>query len=160
MPLAMNINGPTVSRVLNKITIIPDESVLKFLQRLQDEQHFLTKFSAAPVQGLVGALNENGSKDGDMYEEVMRRQEFNWLPSSATNMKYTKLKGVKIVHWDDLGILWNCKLVDQTILEVKAHWDDAQLSRAEMEDLLGQLLDVAGAFAKKENWERTVAEVI
>ncbi len=163
MPPAMDINGPCVQGSLNKIPIQPNETILSVLARLQDEQQLLNKHAFAPRRQLVEALNagtstETGMKDGEVMVDAFKRQIFNWLPT-APEFSYSHLKKIQLESRTDCGLLWNCIMIDQTTLQIHATWDDAQLSKKEIEEMLGELMRISEAFAKEENWKKTVSTI-
>jgi hypothetical protein len=100
-------------------------------------------------------LNDGGSNDGDVMEEILRRQIFNWLPGGMAT-EYQCLQPVQILSRTDVGLLWNCKMVEEDVLQVHLSWDDVQLGREQASVLLGELVDVAERMAKEENWEKGV----
>lgn len=57
-------------------------TVLELFKDIQTEQDRITEYQHSPFYPLVNVLNENGSKDGDMLEDVFRHQIFNWLGAS------------------------------------------------------------------------------
>jgi len=160
MPQVLDVNGPCIEWILNRIDVVPGDTVLQFLKVLQEEQALLTKYANAPKKALISALNEGETRDGDMMVEAFRRQFFNWLPSSTAAMKFRKLELVQYLSWDDMGLLWNCFMPNRETLQINVTWDDAQLRRVEVEGLLEELFAVVTKLATKENWGKKLSEVI
>ncbi|KAG4433661.1 hypothetical protein IFR05_010849 [Cadophora sp. M221] len=153
MPNAMDVDGPTVQIVVVNASVKDDETLIEMMGRMQVQQLDLNKHSAAPYLSVIEKLNAGGRGDGDMMEEVLRRQIFNWLPRGlADNLKH--LKSVQKIGRPDLGLLWNCSMLDQKTLIVNASWDDAQLRRSEVACLLDELCELVEALSKQETWRK------
>lgn len=159
MPPAMAVNGPCTQGNLNRIAVDNDETVLSMLTRLQNEQHLLNKHAYAPNGPLTDALNKTGNGDGEFMNDASRRQVFNWLPTEP-EFKYEMLKVEQIESRTDCGLLWNCVMVDRTTVQIHPTWDDAQLRRTEVQEMLDELLRISEAFAREENWGRRIGEVL
>jgi hypothetical protein len=158
LPDAMNIAGPTVQSTAVVVNVSSTDTIGQMLLKLQKEQSGINMYSHAPYDQLIDRLNEGDSKDGDVVVEIIRRQIFNWLlPALAIN--YKSLQRVQLVSRADVGILWNCSIVDKETLQVAMSWDDAQLSGKEALELLQELLVVIKQVSKTENWERTIGEL-
>ncbi|KAK0099513.1 hypothetical protein ONS96_008351 [Cadophora gregata f. sp. sojae] len=159
MPPAMDVDGPAVQGTLARIPVRRDESVLEMLRRLQDEQKLLNKHACAPKRQLIEAMNDAVPGEGDFFSDAFRRQIFNWLPISPVwDMK--RLVNVQVESRTDCGVLWNCIMVDQRTVKVHPTWDDAQLRRVDVERMMGEVLRVAEAFAREENWGKTVSQIV
>ena len=158
LPDAMNIAGPTVQSTAVMVGVSSTDTIGEMLLKLQEEQSGINTYSHAPYDQLIDRLNEGDSEDGDVVVEIIRRQIFNWLPPSLA-IHYKSLQRVHLVSRADVGILWNCSMVDEETLQVAMSWDDAQLSGKEALELLQELLVVIEQVSKAENWERTVGEL-
>ena len=159
MPPAMDVDGPAVQGTLVRIPVRKEETVLEMMGRLQEEQKFLNKHAYAPMRQLVKAMNEAVSGEGDFFGDAFRRQIFNWLPV-APEWNLEKLVNMQVESRTDCGVLWNCIMMDQTTLKMNPTWDDAQLRRVEIEEMMAEILRVAEAFAMEENWEKTISQII
>jgi hypothetical protein len=103
-------------------------------------------------------MNERGSKEGDLMEEFMRRQLFNWLPGGS-KPPYKIIENVQTLSRTDVGILWNCGMVNQETVRMHASWDDAQLTTADIKGLLSDMMSITEQLAKKENRERKLSQI-
>jgi hypothetical protein len=63
------------------------------------------------------------------------------------NVYYTK---------DNVGILWNCGMVDQETFQMTASYDDAHLRKVEVEEAVEKLFDIARWITEPGNWEVVV----
>ena len=103
MPEAMEINGPTFECLVTRIPVVDELLVIKMLQSLQDEQVLLNKHVHAPHDTMVREMSKREGNAGDVMEEVLRRQVFNWLPGGALTWK--RLQVVSMISRTDVGIL-------------------------------------------------------
>ena len=159
MPPAMDVDGPAVQGTLVRIPVRKDETVLEMMRRLQEEQKFLNKHAYAPMRQLVAAINQAVPGEGDFFGDAFRRQIFNWLPV-APSWNMEKLVNMQVESRTDCGVLWNCIMMDQTTLKMNPTWDDAQLRRVDIEEMMNEILRVAEAFAKEENWVKTISQIV
>ncbi|PVH71342.1 acetyl-CoA synthetase-like protein, partial [Cadophora sp. DSE1049] len=158
MPPAMDVDGPAVQGTLVRIPVHKDETVLEMMRQLQVEQKFLNKHAYAPMRQLVAAMNDAIPREGDFFSDASRRQIFNWLPV-APSWNMEKLVNMQVESRTDCGVLWNCIMMDQTTLKMNPTWDDAQLRRVDIEKMMAEILRVAEAFAREENWRETISQV-
>jgi hypothetical protein len=77
---ATDVAGPTIECVINLVEIKPDETVLQFLLRMQDEQNNLTKHASAPWRDIMTGLGSAG----DLIPTITQSQIFNWVPGMGT----------------------------------------------------------------------------
>ncbi|KAK4612094.1 Acyl-CoA ligase sidI [Fulvia fulva] len=160
LPNAMDINGPTFEAVLNNITIDPNESVLTMISSINNEQTLLTKHAHAPLFEIQKQLG-NDVPAGTDLTDIMRRQIFNWLPGLKEAMSESDdspLKRTQVQSRSDVGILWNCGMLDQEMFQMNASYDDAQLRKAEVEEAVERLFGIARWITEPGNWEKGVGE--
>lgn len=82
---ASDVAGPTIELVTNLVVFKREESVLEFLERMQDDQNNLTKYAAAPLGEVMSSL---GEEVGAMVLESLESQVVSWAPgmwSTGTN---------------------------------------------------------------------------
>ena len=140
LPNAMDIPGPTWQGVVNKVTIDPHESVLQLLQRMQTLQSEQTLNAHAPLFAIKAQL---GEKDGEVFEDALRRQVFNWLPGMGQEQGGGGLRSVQVQSRADTGFSWNCGVVGGgEELRTQATWDGCQLSKPAVEDVLDRWMAI------------------
>ncbi|KAL2061391.1 hypothetical protein VTL71DRAFT_7664 [Oculimacula yallundae] len=154
LPPAMDIAGPAIHVIVNCIKISAEETVQSLLTRLQAEQTKITAHELAPYFSIIEKL---GKENGKIMDEVASRQGFNWLPAITQDYKHLKKK--QVLSRTDIGLLWNCTMVDRNTVCVMPSWDDAQLRLKEVEEILSVYLKIATMLATKENWEKKVGEL-
>lgn len=80
---AADVSGPTFTSVINVLEVLrPGEGALGLLRRVQEDQEELTRYAAAPAQLIKDALGPRG----DLMEEVVRSQWFNWSPGVGASI--------------------------------------------------------------------------
>jgi len=67
---------------------------------------------------------------------------------------------MQIEATDDLGLLWNCVMLDRETVQIHPTWDDAQLRQVEVKGMLHEILDIAEKLARKENWSKSLGDVV
>lgn len=72
--------------------------------------------------------------------------------------KSTPVWRVQIQSRSGVGVLWNCRLVDSQTVQFTASYNDAQLSRVEMEEAAEELLRLAAWLCEEGNWEKPIGE--
>ena len=154
LPDPMDIPGPTIEYVFNKIEIRPEEPVLALLQRLQSEQDGLTEHARAPMLALREQLSR---EDGDMLVEILRRQFFQYAPL----LQSEEASPLQLVDWQghgDIAIAWNCGMVDAETFQMQVTYNDAVFRPAEVEHLLACLMEIIQWTVDPESWDKTVRE--
>ncbi|KAF1819461.1 acetyl-CoA synthetase-like protein [Dissoconium aciculare CBS 342.82] len=160
LPNAMDVNGPTLEAVLNKIPLRRDETILETIHRINDEQQLLTRHAHAPLFEIQKRLRE----DGKDLIDIIRRQIYNWLPrmqgGSASETADSSLQRIHIQSRSDVGLLWNCGLVDEHTIQVNASYDDAQLSVSEVEEALDLLFIILRKITDPEHLDDSIGSVL
>jgi hypothetical protein len=164
MPPAMDIGGPLLQRTLNRISISPPSTVIDLLESLQNEQQLLNKHAYAPLNALVAALDKGIKGEGAFMSDAYQRHMFNWLPTHNGELGdgygLKKLESVQIEATDDLGLLWNCIMLDRETVQIRPTWGDAQLGQVEVKGMLDEILCIAEKLSRKENWSKRLEEVV
>jgi hypothetical protein len=159
LPNTMDVNGPTLEAVLNIIPIKSNEkeTCLQMIHRVNEEQRLLTQHAHVPLFAIQKGL---GDADGSNLIDVMRRQIFNWLPGSKSlanrGNEEEIFQRVQMQSRSNVGILWNCGMVDQETFQMTASYDDAQLRKVEVEEAVEKLFDIARWITEPRNWEVVV----
>ncbi|MCJ1460939.1 hypothetical protein MMC28_011321 [Mycoblastus sanguinarius] len=154
LPDPMDIPGPTIEYVFNKIELRPEEPVLALLQRLQSEQDGLTEHARVPMLALREQL---GREDGDMLVEILRRQFFQYAPL----LQSEKGSSLQLVDWQghgDVAIAWNCGMVDAETFHMLVTYNDEAFRPAEVENLLIYLMQIIQWVIDPVNWGKAVKE--
>ncbi|CAG8957904.1 hypothetical protein HYFRA_00000245 [Hymenoscyphus fraxineus] len=154
-PDVMNVDGPTLQTTAVIADVESADTVGTLLTKLQEEQEGLNTHTHVPYDQLIERLNDGGNKSGEVMVEIMRRQIFNWLPGGLST-EYKCLQNVQTISRTDVGLLWNCKMLDEDTLQVHLSWDDAQLGGSEADEILEELLEITEKLSKLENWKRSI----
>lgn len=160
LPNAMNVNGPTLEAVLNVIAIHESETCAELVKRVHEEQVLLTKHAHAPLFDIEHQLGP----DGIQLVESMRRQIFNWLPGLAGVAKgrpdNAPLRRLQLQSRSDVGLLWNCGMLDGETFHMNASYDDVQLRATEVEDAVQELFGIAAWITDPKNWSSPVGSMM
>lgn len=154
LPDAMDIPGPTIEYVFNKIAVHQEELVLGLLQRMQSEQDELTEHARTPILAL---REQMGDEDGTMLVEILRRQFFQYAPLLQSEQD----SSVQLVDWQghgDIAIAWDCGMVDAETFQMHVAFNDAVFQPPEVEDLLDRLMRIIQWIADSESWKKTVGQ--
>lgn len=105
---ATDVSGPAYQNVTNLVEIKEEETVLAFLERMQEEQTLLSKYAAAPLKEIMKGL-EDGER---LVPKVIGAQVYNWVPGLGTtgtnpHHHHEVLNAVVRPH---LGLSLNCGL--------------------------------------------------
>lgn len=142
----MNIAGPTYEAVITNSELKPRDTVKSFLQRMQDEQESLSSTAHAPLDAIKTELRKDrkdgspGHQDAELFDDLLRRQVFNWLPPTRRDFK--EIEVIQVTSRSDVGILWNFRAESEKVT-VNASYDDAQLRDEEVEKSIGVIFRVA-----------------
>lgn len=83
---ASDVSGPCFQMVVNvvKVSRGENETVLQFLERMQQDQTALTKHAAAPLKEIMSGLDKMSPGAGQLIPRVIDTQHFNWVPGLGT----------------------------------------------------------------------------
>ncbi|KAL5362922.1 hypothetical protein BJX96DRAFT_177609 [Aspergillus floccosus] len=162
----LQIDGPTTNEALNRIRLVPGETVLQFLSRMQQEQRELDRHAHAPIFAIRDTLaRESGTGEADArdYMDLLRRQIFDWMPSASNDNASTAttpapMKILEILPRTDLGMVWFPNLSEDDMLELEVTYDDAQFTAAEVRQWMTQFMNATAWLANAQNLQRPVRE--
>ncbi|KAF2434213.1 acetyl-CoA synthetase-like protein [Tothia fuscella] len=106
---ATDVAGPTIQSVINLIKVNPQETVIAFLHRMQEDQTNLTKHASAPWKEIMAAL---GPDAGKLLSIVTQAQIFNWVPEMGTTgtNPFSHFEILKAVVRPEVGLAVNAGL--------------------------------------------------
>ncbi|CAD6590215.1 MAG: hypothetical protein ASARMPRED_004678 [Alectoria sarmentosa] len=117
--------------VLDRIFIERNETLGGFLHRLQEEEEQLIRYARSPLSRIQAPLRAAGEEDEDslsesdnaLFDYIMRRQMFNWLPNIHT--EHRMIKTIQVESRSDFGLQWDCAHVGVGRVKVNASPDNA-----------------------------------
>ncbi|KAK4938073.1 hypothetical protein LTR10_021394 [Elasticomyces elasticus] len=169
---ALEIDGPTMTGVLNRITSPPDtDTVRTFLHRLQTDQREIDLHTHAPISHILGKLSDfspTGAQDAKIARALINRQVFNWQPSapggslktSHQDASHPYMQFLDVLARTDLGIVWSPSLETPDTLCLEASWDDAQLYTHEVEVAMETFLCCAAWLADPAHLDWCVVKCV
>lgn len=158
LPDAIDIDGPTLTFCVNKITVDLQQAVGKMVQDVQELENELNKHSHAPIGKVYDLL---GHDDAVTYKQVIRRQVFNWLPGlGSSEAQWDNLTKLQQQSRGDQAMLWNCNLADSETLIVHASYDDAQFKAVEVEAAVERIGKIVVAISESHAWDSKLSSVL
>lgn len=147
---ATEVAGPTFQSVINLVDVKPEEKIVDFLHRMQEDQTNLTKHASAPLRELMSALGE----DGKMIPEITQSQVYNWVPGMGTTgtNPNVNFEVVNAVVRPQVGLAVNAGLGGLDSSTQFMHIRGDSLSDDEMLVLAKDLEAVTKWMTEKENW--------
>ncbi|KAJ5630493.1 Nonribosomal peptide synthetases (NRPS) [Penicillium longicatenatum] len=172
----LTIDGPTMNETINRIRVVPGETVRQFLDRLQEDQLLIEMYSHAPVASIIERLAvsdiivdgegkgqlSDGSADAKTFSDCLPRQIFDWLPPvrpiEQEGSFEPRMRALEILSRTDLGIVWFPSLIDDKVLLLDATWDDAQLRSSEVHEAMSKFIYAIVWLSEPSNLDRPVME--
>lgn len=160
---ATDVSGPTFQMVFNVVEIDGNsgETVLEFLERMQEDQAGLTKHASAPLMEIMKELDKIRPGAGGVLPRLVQTPHFNWPPGlgqTGTN-PYPNLKMENGVNRPTTGPTYHAGLggeKNQTLfLNVYGSGPDDEDEAA----LLGKkTVAIAKWLVTRQNWNVPVVE--
>ncbi|KAM3072511.1 hypothetical protein ACMFMG_009309 [Clarireedia jacksonii] len=162
----LTIDGPTMTETINRIRVLPDETVRQFLIRIRDEQRDIDLYSHTPIAAILDRLAMdpvNGEADVRAVKDILQRQIYDWLPSTRPMNqegpeKPQLMEILECLGRTDLGIVWFPTLLKGEVLHLEATWDDAQLRASEAHEAMSEFLCSIAWLSEPANLDRRVQE--
>lgn len=155
LPNPLAIAGPTMGCTINVLPVDNEETTLRFLTRVQEDQIEASLHANAPFSAVMKAL---GDEKGQIIHDVARRQVYNWDSTVRSRMS-NSLRSLNFLGrrgWLDLGVFWNFGLLDDETLMGFILYDDAQMSYSEAENALDKVFEIMHWMTAPQNWEANV----
>jgi hypothetical protein len=151
---ATDIAGPTIEAVINLIEIKPNESVLEFLYRMQDDQTNLTKYASAPLKDIMFALGNSGP----MIPTVIQSQIFNWVPGMGTTgtNPYTNMELLSAVVRPEVGLALNAGLGGKDSSTMFLHVRGDGLDMKAFQFMAYDLEKITRWILNPEHWDKSI----
>lgn len=94
-----DVSGPTFQMVFNVVEVnrTAKETVLGFLERMQEDQRALTQHASAPMLEIIKELDKISPGSGQLVPQLANTPHFNWAPGLG-QMGTDPFPNVKIVN--------------------------------------------------------------
>lgn len=161
---ATDVSGPTYQMVFNLVEVDKDgrETVLQFLQRMQDEQTTLTKYASAPLREIMKGLDEVSPGSGDLLPRLIDTQHFNWRPGLGTTGTdpFQHLKVRETVVRPTTGLVFHTGLGGQQsqTLFMLVYSDGSRVTRDEAAEIGEAVVAITKWLTTKDNWMLPVGQ--
>lgn len=148
---ATDVSGPTIQSVTNFVEYRPDETVLSFLERMQEDQLNLTKYASAPVREIMSSLGEAG----DLIPKVLGHHLFNWVPGMGTTgtNPNQNFEPISATVRPRLGLSWNAGLGGPNGNTFFITVRGVSFDKNEQKQLALELENITKWLLAKNNWE-------
>ena len=158
LPNPITIAGNTLATVLNRIQVLPEETVISFLGRLESEQQLLTTHAHAPYGSIIAQLNPG---DAAAFTEG-RRQLLNWNPSlsEAIPKDSQEMRLAQIRGYTEVMLEWHCGMLESDLGSVTVRWDGCQLGKQEVQGCMDRFMKALVWLSSQEHWESKIGELV
>lgn len=95
-----DVGGPTFQTVFNVVEVdrSAEETVLEFLERMQEDQTGLTKHASAPLKEIVKEMERVRPGAGNIVPKLINTPLLNWLPGLTPGLGPNPYSHMKMVH--------------------------------------------------------------
>lgn len=168
----LEVDGPTMSAIVNRIRVGPWETAKSFLLRVQAEQVDIDKHADAPLAHILKGLKETtgtGEADAKLAYDLVLRQVFDWLPkisdrfsgpaatSNANNASDASPFGpLELLGRSDLGAVIFPSMPADGKMSIRLTWDSTHMGVSEASAAVSEMLNAAAWLADPVNIEEPV----
>lgn len=160
---ATDVGGPVFQMVFDVVEVNKSakETVVGFLERMQDNQTAISKYATAPLQAIMKGLNDISPGTGDLLPKIAGSAHFNWVPGFATatsdmfqnyNMAATARSGTGACFHAGLGGEKN-----QTVF-VRVIGDGFRVSLEDARLMGEQILAITKWLVTEDNWSSPITQ--
>lgn len=155
---ATDVSGPTIQLVVNLVGPKADDTVLSFLERMQENQSNLTKYAAAPLRQVMSSLGPAGA----MVPEVIGHQIFNWAPGMGlTGTKpHAQLEMLKAENRPHVGLTVIAGLGGPDSCTFFLQVRGTSFTQEGFDGVARDLGRISRWLVAEENWGRPVTEYV
>ncbi|GAB7365068.1 hypothetical protein MBLNU230_g5849t1 [Neophaeotheca triangularis] len=169
----LDISGCTVEYALDRIAVDPTTTLLEFMQTVTKDEETNSAYIHTPFNRIVSALRSPTSAsdprspaeretDANALVHLVRRQSFNWLPTSPTASQDPR--GVKmeqmLTRMDNGLTITGFLADDKKSVALSFTWDAEHLTLEEAEAGIGELKGLCEELGRREGWGRRVGELV
>jgi hypothetical protein len=166
----LEIDGPTMATVVNRIKVGPWETARSFMLRVQAEQIDIDRYADAPLAHILRGLRETaetGEADAELTYDLLQRQVYDWLPriserlsspaASDNEAKEAVSFGVlELTGRSDLGVVLFPTMPADGKMSLEVTWDDTQMGLSEANTAASEFLNAIAWLADPVNLEEPV----
>ncbi|GAB7324473.1 hypothetical protein MBLNU13_g08394t2 [Cladosporium sp. NU13] len=165
---ALEIDGPTMATIVNRIRVGPWETVKSFMLRVQAEQVDIDKYADAPLAHILKSLRETpgtGEADAELTYDLLQRQVFDWLPkisdrfsspAASSAGETTPFGPLELTRRSDFGVVIFPSMPTDGKMSLKVTWDDIQMGVTEASIATSEFLNAIAWLTDPANLEEPV----
>ncbi|KAL6713143.1 hypothetical protein ACLMJK_009264 [Lecanora helva] len=159
LPSPYDIAGPTVTSIVDVVTIDPLEEIGEFYGRMEAQQEEVNRYQHLP-QTMSGQVDEDSN---GMRNQAMR-QIFNWIPGrrGKEQDKNTGLQPIGIPGQDNdppPGVVWTCMIAGTEDFYVRLRWNLSLFLEDQATGFVDRLLQIFEWLCVPDHWHRKVEEI-
>lgn len=168
----LDISGCTVEYILDRVQVDTSDSVLSFMRKVTAEEECNSAHAHAPFLEIMDRLRhpvstddsrspEQRHLDADSILSLVRRQSFNWLPTSPNAQQHPHgLKMLDMTTRMDNGLTITGFLADdKRSVALSMAWDAEHLTMIEAECAIDELVALVVAMGQEDNWHKSLVEL-
>lgn len=159
----MDVSGPAFQIVFNVVAIdrSAKETVLGFLERMQDDQTALTKYASAPLLEIIKELDKISPGSGELVPQLNYTPHFNWVPGlgQTGTDTFANLKMLNSVSKPTTGMMVHAGLGGEKNQTVFMNvYGAGTYDRDEAARIGEKIVAITKWLATSENWNSPVVE--
>lgn len=164
----LEIDGPTMATIVNRIRVGPWETVKSFMLRVRAEQVDIDKYADAPLAHILKGLRETpgtGEADAELTYDLLQRQVFDWLPkisdrfsspAASSAGEATPFGPLELTGRSDLGVVIFPSMPTDGKMLLEVTWDDTQMGVTEASIATSEFLNAIAWLTEPVNLEEPV----
>ncbi|KAJ5126442.1 hypothetical protein N7526_008619 [Penicillium atrosanguineum] len=117
----LEVDGPTITHILNRTRITPEEIAIQLLARITKDQDNVVSHIYAPINEICRKLDDSDKKS---FIDIVHRQSFNWIMGGYKEHASDPIKRIEAIARPNLGLSWLPALLEGNILRLTVSYDD------------------------------------
>ncbi|KAJ5302434.1 hypothetical protein N7476_009233 [Penicillium atrosanguineum] len=150
----LEVDGPTITHILNRTRITPEETVIQLLARITKDQDDVVSHIYAPINEICRKLDDSDKKS---FIDIVHRQSFNWIMGGYKEHASDPIKRIEAIARPNLGLSWLPALLEGNMLRLTVLYDDAQLRASEVHNIITEFLCAVAWLSDPANMDKNVA---
>ncbi|KAJ5293528.1 uncharacterized protein N7443_009481 [Penicillium atrosanguineum] len=151
----LEVDGPTITHILNRTRITPEETAIQLLARMTKDQDNVVSHIYAPINEICRKLDDSDEKS---FIDIVHRQSFNWIMGGYKEHASDPIKRIEAIARPDLGLSWLPALLEGNMLRLTVSYDDAQLRASEVHNIMTEFLCAVAWLSDPANMDKNVAQ--
>ncbi|KAJ5137186.1 hypothetical protein N7448_005740 [Penicillium atrosanguineum] len=151
----LEVDGPTITHILNRTRITPEEIAIQLLARITKDQDNVVSHIYAPINEICRKLDDSDKKS---FIDIVHRQSFNWIMGGYKEHASDPIKRIEAIARPKLGLSWLPALLEGNILRLTVSYDDTQLRASEVHNIITEFLCAVAWLSDPTNMDKNMAQ--